>query len=95
VGLKAINNISFGLKKSIRKTDYFSWIEPDSFVILSLESLGRIRTLEERINNDVDSYLRSRKLYDPDQCYSKSSYTRFPGKAKSPFDLIKEAKAGL
>lgn len=94
-GLKAINSISNGLRKSIRKTDYFSWIEHDLFAVLSLESLGRIKTMEERLNNNINNYLKSKNLYDSDFFHSKSAFTRFPGKSKNPFDIIREAKSGL
>jgi GGDEF domain-containing protein len=94
-GLKVINGISSRLRSSIRKTDYFAWIEPDLFAVLSLESLGRIKTLEERLNGIIDSYLKSSGLYHPDDFRSLSSYTRFPGRAKTPSDLIREAKSTL
>ncbi len=94
-GLNVISGISSRLRDSIRKTDYFAWIEPGMFTVLSLESLGRIKILEERLRNIIDSYLKTSGLYDPAVFHSQSSFSRFPGKSKTPTDLIIEARSGL
>ncbi|HMA77396.1 MAG TPA: GAF domain-containing protein [Candidatus Krumholzibacteriaceae bacterium] len=94
-GLIHINHMSSKLKKIIRKTDFFSWIEPDIFAILSLESYGRITKLERRIRSCIDDYLKEKDLFDPELFHSKSSFARFPGKSETAPVLIMEAKNGL
>jgi len=94
-GLIHINAISSKLKDVIRKTDYFSWIEPDILAILSLESYGRIKILEKRISSFIDLYLEKTGLFDPELFHSESSFARFPGKSETPAALILEAKKGL
>jgi len=91
-GLNIINQIGAGIKEMIRNTDYFSWIESDTFTVLSIESLGRIKTLEERINNFINTFLKEKNLFEPETFQAESSYARFPGKAKTPSELIIESR---
>ena len=91
-GLQIINQIGAGIKSMIRNTDYYSWIETDTFTVLSIESLGRIKTLEERINNYINGFLKRKEIYDPESFRAFSSYARFPGKSKTPSDLIIESR---
>ncbi|MFO7915898.1 MAG: GAF domain-containing protein [Candidatus Krumholzibacteriales bacterium] len=91
-GLQLINQIGSGIKNMIRSTDYYSWIETDTFTVLSIESLGRIKTLEERINKFINSFLEKKDMYDPESFKAFSSYARFPGKSKTPSELIIESR---
>jgi putative methionine-R-sulfoxide reductase with GAF domain/GGDEF domain-containing protein len=94
-GLDLINHMSLGIRKKVRKTDYFSWIESDIFGVLSLESYQRIGYLEDRLNSYVIEILSEKGLYDPESFYPVSSYTLYPGRAESAADLINEAKTKI
>ncbi|HSG28681.1 MAG TPA: GAF domain-containing protein, partial [Candidatus Krumholzibacterium sp.] len=52
--LDLINRLSIGIRNTVRRTDYFSWIETDTFGILSLESFQRISDLERRLTSYID-----------------------------------------
>ncbi len=93
--LRLINELSIGIRKRVRKTDYFCWIESDLFTVLSLESYKRIGFLENRINEFINDALMARGLFDPDTFFISSSYALYPGVSDTPADLISEAKSKL
>ena len=94
-GLQLINELSLGIRKQVRKTDYFSWIEADLFGVLSLESYQRIGFLEERLSGYIRSVLKERSLTDSDIYYPISGYALFPGAQETPADIIHEAKTRI
>ncbi|HUV35541.1 MAG TPA: GAF domain-containing protein [Patescibacteria group bacterium] len=93
--LRLINELSIGIRRRVRRTDYFCWIESDLFGVLSLESYKRVGFLENRINGFITDVLKERGLYDPESFYISSSYTLYPGSSDTPADLISEAKSKL
>jgi GGDEF domain-containing protein len=93
--LHLINELSIGIRKRVRKTDYFCWIESDLFTVLSLESYKRIGFLENRVNEFINDALKAKGLFDPDTFFISSSYTLYPGVSDTPADLISEAKSKL
>ena len=90
--LELINALSIGIRKQVRKTDYFSWIEPDLFAVISLESHHRIEFLEKRLLGFIESSLRKRKLYAEGTVYPASAFAVYPGGADTAAELIHEAK---
>jgi len=94
-GLNLVNELSLGIRKKVRKTDYFSWIETDLFGVLSLESYQRIEFLENRLNEFIADVLKNKELLDPNEFYPTSSYALFPGSSDTPGELINEVKAKL
>lgn len=93
--LDLINELSVGVRKQVRKSDYFSWIEVDLFGVLSLESYQRIGYLEDRINGFITTALKSKMLYDYRSFFPSSGYALFPGSSETPGKLISEAKDKL
>lgn len=94
-GLALINELSLGIRKQVRKTDHFSWIEADLFCVLSLESYQRIGFLEERISEFIRKVIAGKPNLDPAVCYPVSGYALFPGTQETPTDLIREAKSRI
>ena len=80
------------MRKQVRKTDYFSWIEPDIFAVISLESHHRIEYLEQRLLDFIATVLKRRKLFIEDKVYPSSSFAVFPGGSETAAELITEAK---
>jgi len=93
--LSLINMFSVGIKKKVRRTDYFSWIEPDIFCVLSLESYERIGYLEDRLTSFISSCLKKNGLFKPGGFFPDSSFALYPGQSESAADLIEEAKSKL
>ena len=93
--LALINELSLGIRKQVRKTDYFSWIEADLFGVLSLESYQRIGFLEERLSGYIREALISKSFTDPEAYYPVSGYALFPGAQETPADIIHEAKSRI
>jgi putative methionine-R-sulfoxide reductase with GAF domain len=90
--LDLVNRLSIGVRKQVRKTDYFSWIEPDIFAVISLESHHRIEFLERRLIDFLTQVLRERNLYIEEKVYPSSAYAVFPGGSDTAAELITEAK---
>lgn len=93
--LRLINELSLGVRKRVRRTDYFCWIESNLFAVLSLESYKRIGYLEKRINGFITEALRKEGLYAPQSFFISSSYALYPGSSETPAELISEAKSKL
>jgi putative methionine-R-sulfoxide reductase with GAF domain len=94
-GLALINELSLGIRKQVRKTDYFSWIENEVFSVLSLESYQRIGYLEERITSFIKQVLEAKGYLDEAKFYPVSGYSLFPGAQETPSDIINEAKSRI
>jgi GAF domain-containing protein/GGDEF domain-containing protein len=95
VGLALINEMSLGIRKQVRKTDYFSWIEMDLFGVLSLESYQRIGFLEGRLSKFITEALQQKGYYDPASFYPVSGYALYPGAHETPATIINDAKARI
>ncbi len=93
--LGLINDVSQGIRRQVRKTDYFSWIEVDLFGVLSLESYQRIGYLESRLTEFITSVLKEKGLNDAKTFYPVTGYALFPGTSETPSQLINEAKSKL
>jgi putative methionine-R-sulfoxide reductase with GAF domain len=87
-GLLLINELSLGIRRRVRKTDYFCWIESDLFGVLSLESYKRIGFLENRVNGFITDILQEKGLHSPDSFFISSSCAIYPGSSDTPADLI-------
>ena len=92
ITLEIINELSIKIRKQVRKTDYFSWIEPDIFAVISLESHHRIEFLENRLLELMETTLKNRNLYIENEIFPESSYAIYPGGADTSAELITEAK---
>ncbi len=90
--LEVINEISIGVRKQVRRTDYFSWIEPDIFAVISLESHHRIEFLEQRLLDFIATVLKKRNLFVENKVYPSSSFAVYPGGSETSSELITEAK---
>jgi hypothetical protein len=90
--LELINELSIGVRKQVRKTDYFSWIEPDIFAVISLESHHRIEYLERRLLEFIAAVLKRRKMFVEEKVFPSSSFAVFPGGSETSAELITEAK---
>ena len=95
LALSVVNEISVGVRKHVRRTDFFSWIENDLFGVLSIESYQRMGYLEERIKDYIGSVLAAKNLFDPETCCATSGFALYPGAAETPADLINEARRML
>ncbi len=90
--LEIINELSVGIRKQVRKTDYFSWIEPEIFAVISLESHHRIEFLERRLLDLIETALKNRNLYIENEIFPESAYALYPGGSETSAELITEAK---
>jgi putative methionine-R-sulfoxide reductase with GAF domain/GGDEF domain-containing protein len=88
--LSLINELSMGVRQQVRKTDFFSWTEPDLFVILSVEGSQRIGHLEGRIRGFLAAKL-AEKGYDPASFRVSTGSASFPGASGTAAELVREA----
>lgn len=93
--LDLINALSLGLRKRVRRTDYFSWIETELFGVLSLESFQRVKDLEDRLCQFINRTLEERGIYDRDNFSAHSAFALYPGSSDTATELIAEAKSKL
>jgi GAF domain-containing protein/GGDEF domain-containing protein len=93
--LRLINELSMGIRKQVRKTDFFSWTEADLFAILSIEGYQRMGFLEKRISTYLIEELKEKGLYNLQSFYPVSGYAVFPGSSSSAAELIQEAKSKI
>lgn len=94
-GLRLINELSMGIRTQVRKTDFFSWTEPDLFIVLSVEGYQRMGYLENRIKEFIAKRLEEKGYRDTALYYPSNGYAVFPGTSASTADLIREAKAKI
>ena len=92
--LNLINELSMGIRRQVRKTDFFSWTEADLFVVLSIEGYQRMGYLENRIKTFITAKL-AEKGYDPASVFPAHGYAVFPGDSSTAAELINEAKAKI
>jgi len=93
--LGLVNELSMGVRQQVRKTDFFSWIEPSVFAVLSVEGYQRMGFLEGRITAFITDTLKREGYYDPQTFKSSNGYAMFPGKSETAAELINEARAKL
>lgn len=86
-----INELSMGIRRQVRKTDFFSWMETDLFAVLSIEGQQRMSFLENRVRDFIVMKLKERKLYDPAAFRPGNGYAIFPGGSATAADLVSEA----
>jgi putative methionine-R-sulfoxide reductase with GAF domain/GGDEF domain-containing protein len=92
--LNLINELSMGVRRQVRKTDFFSWTEADLFVVLSVEGSQRMGYLENRIKTFISAKL-TEKGYDPVAFHAVNGCAAFPGVSSTAAELIHEAKARI
>lgn len=92
--LNLINELSMGIRRQVRKTDFFSWTEPDFFVVLSIEGYQRMGYLEDRIKTFIVAKL-AEKGYDPASFFPADGFAVFPGSSSTVAELIHEAKSKI
>ncbi len=93
--LGLINEVSMGIRRQVRKTDFFSWIEPSVFAVLSVEGYQRMGFLEGRVTSLIIEKLKEKGLYDPHAFYPANGFAIFPGQSETAADLIKDARAKI
>jgi GAF domain-containing protein/GGDEF domain-containing protein len=94
-GLKLVNELSMGIRTQVRKTDFFSWTEPDLFIVLSVEGYQRMGYLENRVKEFIATKFQEKGYRDIALYYPSNGYAVFPGTSASAADLINEAKAKM
>ena len=93
--LNLINELSMGIRRQVRKTDFFSWTEADLFTVLSVEGYQRMGFLERRIMDFIAQKLKEKGYYDATSFYPVNGYAVFPGKSSTAAELVHEAKARI
>ncbi len=94
-GLRLVNELSVGARTQVRKTDFFSWTEPDLFIVMSVEGYQRMGYLENRIRDLISKRLEERGYYETAGYYPTNGYAVFPGTSASAAELINEAKSRI
>ncbi len=93
--LRLVTDISKGIQTRTRKSDYGSWIGRDSFAMVNLEGSRRARFLISRLllylKKDLAQSMKS-PIKSADILVGMAIY---PGKAKHPEDLFREAEENL
>jgi GAF domain-containing protein len=92
--LNLVNELSMGIRKQVRKTDFFSWTEPDIFMILSVEGYQRMGFLENRIKTLIATTLKE-KGCDPTSVFAADGYASYPGESSTAAELVHEAKSKI
>lgn len=93
--LRLVNELSVGVRTQVRKTDFFSWTEPDVFIVLSVEGYQRMGFLENRLKELISKKLEEKGYHATNGYYPANGYAVFPGTAASAAELINEAKARI
>jgi len=94
-GLKLVNELSMGIRTQVRKTDFFSWTEPDLFIVLSVEGYQRMGYLESRVKEFIAKKFEEKGYRDAAVYFPSNGFAVFPGTSSSTVELINEAKAKL
>jgi putative methionine-R-sulfoxide reductase with GAF domain len=92
--LNLVNELSMGIRRQVRKTDFFSWTEPDLFMVLSVEGYQRMGYLENRIKTVIVTKLKE-EGYDSASFFPANGYAVYPGNSSTAADLIQEAKSKI
>ena len=93
--LAVIDEITKGIRTRTRKTDYGTWIDGDTYAMISLDGGRRMRFLVSRVMTYLNKDLAQVKdlHVDPDGILCGTA--DYPGKAKDPGALLAEARANL
>ncbi len=94
-GLRLVNELSVGVRTQVRKTDFFSWTEPDLFIVLSVEGYQRMGYLENRIKELIAKNLEEKGYYESTGYYPTNGYAVFPGTSATAAELVNEAKSRI
>ncbi len=95
MALALVNSISTGIRRQVRKTDFFSWIEPGVFAVVSVEGYQRTGFLEGRVTSFIIETLKEKGIYDPHAFYPSNGRALFPGQSETAADLIQEARSKI
>ena len=95
VALNLINELSMGIRRQVRKTDFFSWTETDLFTVLSVEGYQRMGYLEKRITSFITEKLKAEGHFNADSFFPVNGFAVFPGSSSTAAELIHEAKSRL
>lgn len=95
VALNLINELSMGIRRQVRKTDFFSWTETDLFTVLSVEGYQRMGYLEKRITSFITEKLKAEGHYNADSFVPVNGFAVFPGSSSTAAELIHEAKSRI
>jgi len=90
--LSLVNQLSIGVRKRIRKTDFFSWLEKDIFGILSIERYKRVGMLEKRILEFINTELKEKHKNTDILLYPATGCASYPGTSETPSELLREAR---
>jgi GGDEF domain-containing protein len=94
-GLRLVNELSMGIRTQVRKTDFFSWTEPDLFIVLSVEGYQRMGYLENRVKEFIARTFEEKGYLDTAVYFPSNGYAVFPGASANTAELIREAKAKI
>ncbi len=94
-GLRLVNELSMGIRTQVRKTDFFSWTEPDLFIVLSVEGYQRMGYLESRVKEFIAKKFDEKGYRDTAVYFPSNGFAVFPGTSSNTVELISEAKAKL
>ncbi len=94
-GLKLVNELSMGIRAQVRKTDFFSWTEPDLFIVLSVEGYQRMGYLENRVKEFISRKFHEKGYRDAAMYFPSNGYAVFPGTSASTPELVNEAKSKI
>jgi hypothetical protein len=90
-----VSEISRGIQTRTRKSDYGTWIAKDTFGMLTLEGSRRVRFLLSRVTLYITKDL-STSFPSPVKANELLvGYATYPGTAKQPDDLLREAEENL
>lgn len=95
IALNLINELSMGIRRQVRKTDFFSWTETDLFTVLSVEGYQRMGYLEKRITTFITEKLKEKGFFNADSFFPADGYAIFPGSSSTAAELIHEAKSRI
>jgi hypothetical protein len=93
--LSLVDDITRGLETRTRKTDFGTWIAPDTYAILTLDGGNRIRFLVGRVLTYLNKDLAHLEDFSPADKRILLGSAGYPGSAKTTEDLIAEATGSL
>jgi GAF domain-containing protein len=93
--LSEVRRLSAALGRQIRRSDHFEWIEPDGFVILSLERRERVRPLEKRLLGRLATTLARIEQELGRRLPMETGYARFPGDGATASELLSHSEKSL
>ena len=93
--MNLINELSMGIRRQVRKTDFFSWTETDLFTVLSVEGYQRMGYLEKRITSFITEKLKAEGHFNADSFFPVNGFAVFPGTSSTAAELIHEAKSRI